>query len=201
MGPSELIEYALAGALLRDPDSRRRGQPPHSHTTPPTTRTVALTARHRLTAHRQEENMNGETTITVTGNLTADPELKMTPNGIAVATFTIASTPRVYDRGSNQWRDSNPVFLRCTIWRQPAEHVSELAKGTRVIATGRLKQHTFEARDGGTRTVTELEIDDIGPSLKYARTRVMRVRPDAGAATGDRWGTRTPTAPTTDREV
>lgn len=128
--------------------------------------------------------MNGETTITVVGNLTAEPELRMTQSGIAVATFTIASAPRVLDRASNQWRDGDPLFLRCTLWRRPAEHAAELAKGTRVIATGRLKQHAFETREGDRRTVTELEIDDIGPSLKYARARVMRVGP-APVATVD----------------
>ena len=128
--------------------------------------------------------MNGDTTVTVIGNLTAEPELQMTQSGVAVATFAIASAPRLFDRASNQWRDGDPLFLRCTIWRQAAEHVAELAKGTRVIATGRLKQRTFETRDGDKRTVTELEIDDIGPSLKCARARVMRVRP-AAAGTAD----------------
>jgi single-strand DNA-binding protein len=129
--------------------------------------------------------MIGDTTITVIGNLTAEPELKMTQSGVAVATFTIASAPRLFDRASSQWRDGDPLFLRCTIWRQPAEHVAELAKGTRVIASGRLKQHTFETREGEKRTVTELELDDIGTSLKYARARVMRVRPTAAATVDD----------------
>jgi single-strand DNA-binding protein len=117
-----------------------------------------------------------EPTIIVCGNLTADPELTMTRSGTAVATFTIASTPRLFDRASNRWRDGDALFLRCTLWRQPAEHVAELAKGTRVIATGRLKQHTFETSGGEKRTVTELEVDDIGASLRFARVRVRRVR-------------------------
>lgn len=120
--------------------------------------------------------MIDEPTITVCGNLTADPELTMTRSGTAVATFTIASTPRLFDRASNRWRDGDALFLRCTLWRQPAEHLAELAKGTRVIATGRLKQHTFETSAGDKRTVTELEVDDVGPSLRFARVRVTRVR-------------------------
>lgn len=129
--------------------------------------------------------MNGETTITVVGNLTAEPELKMTQSGVAVATFTVVSAPRILDRASNQWRDGDPLFLRCTAWRQIAEHAAELAKGTRVVATGRLKQHTFETRDGDKRTVTELEVDDIGPSLKFARVRVMRVGPASASVAED----------------
>lgn len=127
--------------------------------------------------------MTDDTTITVCGNLTADPELTMTRAGVAVATLTIASTPRLFDRAANRWRDGEPLFLRCTIWRQPAEHVAELTKGTRVIATGRLKQHTFEACDGEKRTVTEVDLDDIGPSLRFARARVLRVR--AGVTVAD----------------
>ncbi|TAM88114.1 MAG: single-stranded DNA-binding protein [Jatrophihabitans sp.] len=129
--------------------------------------------------------MIDEPSITVSGNLTADPELTMTRSGTAVATFTIASTPRLFDRASNRWRDGEALFLRCTIWRQPAEHVAELAKGTRVIATGRLKQHTFETRDGEKRTVTELDVDDIGPSLRFARVRVRRVRGGVTVAGND----------------
>ncbi|WP_239404756.1 single-stranded DNA-binding protein [Frankia sp. Cj3] len=119
--------------------------------------------------------MAGETTITVIGNLTRDPELRFTPTGDAVTAFTIASTPRVLDRQTNQWKDGDALFLRCSIWRQPAEHVAEsLAKGMRVIVTGRLKQRTFETREGEKRTVVELDVDEIGPSLKFATARVVK---------------------------
>src|SRR5829696_8500166 len=121
--------------------------------------------------------MAGETVITVVGNLTADPDLRYTPSGAAVASFTVASTPRTYDRQSAEWRDGNPLFLRCTLWRQPAEHLAEsLSKGARVIVTGRLKQRSFDTRDGDTRTVTELEVDDIGASMRYATVTINKIR-------------------------
>jgi len=119
--------------------------------------------------------MAGETTLTIVGNLTGDPELRFTPAGHAVAEFTVASTPRNYDRQAGAWRDGEPLFLRCTAWRQLAEHAAEsLTKGTRVIATGRLRQRSFELTEGGTRTVTELDVDELGPSLRYSTARVTK---------------------------
>ena len=119
--------------------------------------------------------MAGETTLTVVGNLTGDPELRFTPAGHAVADFTVASTPRNYDRDTGQWRDGEPLFLRCTAWRQLAEHTAEsLTKGTRVIVTGRLRQRSFELTEGGTRTVTELDVDDLGPSLRHSTAQVTK---------------------------
>jgi single-strand DNA-binding protein len=121
--------------------------------------------------------MAGETIITVVGNLTADPELRFTPSGAAVASFTIASTPRTFDRNSNEWKDGEALFLRCSIWRQAAENVAEsLQRGMRVIASGRLKQRSYETREGEKRTVIELDVDEIGPSLKYASAKVNRTQ-------------------------
>ena len=117
----------------------------------------------------------GDTTITVIGNLTADPELRFTPSGAAVANFTVASTPRIYDRQSGEWKDGEALFLRCNIWREAAENVAEsLTRGSRVIVTGRLKQRSFETREGEKRTVMEVEVDEIGPSLRYASAKVSR---------------------------
>ena len=119
--------------------------------------------------------MAGETTLTIVGNLTGDPELRFTPAGHAVAEFTVASTPRSYDRQAGQWRDGESLFLRCTAWRQLAEHTAEsLTKGTRVIVTGRLRQRSFELTEGGTRTVTELDVDELGPSLRHSTARVTK---------------------------
>jgi single-strand DNA-binding protein len=119
--------------------------------------------------------MAGETIITVVGNLTADPELRYTQNGLPVANFTIASTPRNFDRQTNEWKDGEALFLRASVWREYAEHVAgSLTKGTRVIATGRLKQRSYETREGEKRTSIELEIDEIGPSLRYATAQVIR---------------------------
>lgn len=119
--------------------------------------------------------MAGETVITVIGNLTADPELRFTPTGAPVASFTVASTPRIMDRASNEWRDGDALFLRCSAWRQLAENVAEsLSRGSRVIVTGRLKQRSYETREGEKRTVIELEVDEVGPSLRYATARVNR---------------------------
>ena len=121
--------------------------------------------------------MAGETIITVVGNLTADPELRFTPSGAAVASFTIASTPRTFDRNTNEWKDGEALFLRCSIWRQAAENVAEsLQRGMRVIASGRLKQRSYETREGEKRTVIELDVDEIGPSLKYASAKVNRTQ-------------------------
>ncbi|AUE03576.1 single-stranded DNA-binding protein [Bifidobacterium breve] len=119
--------------------------------------------------------MAGETVITIVGNLTADPELRTTRDGGAVANFSIAATPRVYDRQSQQWVDGDVLFLRCTAWRDLAEHcANSLAKGMRVIAQGRLQQRSYQAQDGSQRTVIELQVDEIGPSLRYATAQVTR---------------------------
>ncbi|HVQ90981.1 MAG TPA: single-stranded DNA-binding protein [Mycobacteriales bacterium] len=130
--------------------------------------------------------MAGDTIITVVGNLTADPELRFTPSGAAVANFTVASTPRTFDRQSNEWKDGEALFLRCNIWRQAAEHVAEsLTRGTRVIVSGRLKQRSFETREGEKRTVIELEVDEIGPSLRYATAKVNKsARGSSGGGSG-----------------
>ncbi len=125
--------------------------------------------------------MAGETIITVVGNLTADPELRFTPSGAAVANFTVASTPRTFDRQTNEWKDGEALFLRCNIWRDAAENVTEsLSKGTRVVVQGRLKQRSFETREGEKRTVVELEVDEIGPSLKYATAKVNKASRGGG---------------------
>ena len=119
--------------------------------------------------------MSGDTAITLVGNLTADPELRFTQSGVPVADFTVASTPRIFDRASGEWKDGDALFLRCTLWRQPAENVAEtLTKGSRVIVTGRLRQRSYETREGEKRTVVEVDVDDIGPSLRYATARVTR---------------------------
>lgn len=133
--------------------------------------------------------MAGETTVTVVGNLTADPELRYTPQGVAVANFTIASTPRVFDRQANEWRDGDTLFLRAAIWRDYAEHVgSSLTKGQRVIAQGRLKQRSYETREGEKRTVVELEVEEIGPSLRYATAQVTRTSNTSGGQGGGNYG-------------
>ncbi len=119
--------------------------------------------------------MAGETVITVIGNLTSDPELRFTPSGAAVANFTVASTPRTFDRQSQEWKDGEALFLRCNVWRQAAENVAEsLTRGSRVIVSGRLKQRSFETKEGEKRTVVELEVDEIGPSLRYATAKVNK---------------------------
>ena len=129
--------------------------------------------------------MAGETIITVVGNLTADPELRYTQNGLPVANFTIASTPRNYDRQTNEWKDGEALFLRASVWREFAEHVAgSLTKGSRVIATGRLKQRSYETREGEKRTAIELEVDEIGPSLRYATAQVTRAAGGGGSRGG-----------------
>lgn len=126
--------------------------------------------------------MAGETIITVVGNLTADPELRYTQNGLAVANFTIASTPRTFDRASNDWKDGEALFLRASVWREFAEHVAgSLTKGMRVIASGRLKQRSYETKEGEKRTSIELEVDEIGPSLRYATAQVTRTSSTGGS--------------------
>jgi single-strand DNA-binding protein len=129
--------------------------------------------------------MAGETVITVIGNLTNDPELRFTPSGAAVAGFTVASTPRTLDRESNQWKDGDPLFLRCSVWRQYAENVAEsLTKGMQVIVQGRLKQRSYETREGEKRTVVELDVDEIGPCLKFATAKVTRAARGSGGGGG-----------------
>ncbi len=129
--------------------------------------------------------MAGDTVITVIGNLTADPELRFTPSGAAVANFTVASTPRSFDRQTNEWKDGEALFLRCNIWREAAENVAEsLTRGARVIVSGRLKQRSFETREGEKRTVVELEVDEIGPSLKYATAKVNKASRSGGGGGG-----------------
>jgi len=129
--------------------------------------------------------MAGETVITVVGNLTADPELRYTQNGLPVANFTIASTPRTFDRQANEWKDGEALFLRASVWREFAEHVAgSLTKGSRVIATGRLKQRSYQDREGNNRTSIELEVDEIGPSLRYATAQVTRAASGGGGGGG-----------------
>ena len=125
--------------------------------------------------------MSGETIITVAGNLTSDPELRYTQNGIAVANFTIASTPRTFDKARNEYVDGDALFLRASVWREFAEHVANsLTKGARVVAQGRLKQRNYQDNDGNNRVSVELEVDEIGPSLRYATATVTRASRDTG---------------------
>ncbi len=125
--------------------------------------------------------MAGETIITIVGNLTDDPELRFTPSGAAVANFTVASTPRNFDKQTNEWTDGEAMFLRCSIWRQAAENVAEsLQRGMRVVVQGRLKARTYETREGEKRTVFEVEVDDVGPALKSATAKVNRVQREGG---------------------
>ena len=125
--------------------------------------------------------MAGDTVITVIGNLTADPELRWTQSGAAVADFTVASTPRTYDRNAGEWRDGDTLFMRCSVWRETAENVAEsLRKGMRVIVQGRLTQRSYDTQQGERRTVVELQVDEIGPSLRRARAQVTRTAPSGG---------------------
>src|SRR5689334_8297933 len=129
----------------------------------------------------------GDVTITVIGNLTDDPELRFTPSGAAVAKFRVASTPRFLDRQTNEWKDGEPLFLTCNVWRQAAENVAEsLQRGSRVIVTGRLRQRSYETREGEKRTVIELEVDEIGPSLRYATAKVQKA--SRGGSSGGGYG-------------
>jgi single-strand DNA-binding protein len=124
----------------------------------------------------------GETVITVIGNLTGDPELRFTPSGAAVASFTVASTPRTLDKATNEWKDGEALFLRCSIWRQAAENVAEsLQKGMRVIVSGRLQQRSYDTKEGEKRTVIELQVDEVGPSLKYATAKVNKTTRGSGS--------------------
>ena len=155
--------------------------------------------------------MAGETVITVVGNLVDDPELRFTPSGAAVANFRIASTPRTFDKQSNEWKDGDALFLSCSVWRQAAENVAEsLQKGMRVVVQGRLKQRQYETREGEKRTVYELDVEEVGPSLKYATAKVARAtrsggggggygggQPSGGQSSGgdDPWATPAPAGP------
>jgi single-strand DNA-binding protein len=148
--------------------------------------------------------MAGDTTLTLVGNLTSDPELRFLQNGAAVASFTVASTPRTFDKASSSWKDGEALFMRCSAWRDLAEHVAEsLTRGARVLVTGRLRQRTFDTKEGEKRTVIELEVDEIGPSLRYATAKVNKVsRGDGGGGFGggsqsaapadDPWGSAPP---------
>src|SRR5437764_5768143 len=119
----------------------------------------------------------GDVTITVVGNLTNDPELRFTPSGAAVTSFTVASTPRFLDKQTNEWKDGDALFLRCSVWRQAAENVAEsLVRGSRVIVTGRLQQRSYETKEGEKRTVVEVEVDEVGPSLRYAMAKVNKTQ-------------------------
>lgn len=125
--------------------------------------------------------MAGETIVTVVGNLVDDPELRFTPSGAAVSNFRIASTPRTFDRQTNEWKDGDALFLSCSVWRQAAENVAEsLTRGMRVIVSGRLKQRSYETREGEKRTVVELEVDEVGPSLAFATAKVTRAARSGG---------------------
>lgn len=129
--------------------------------------------------------MAGETTITLVGNLTGDPELRFTPSGAAVANFTVASTPRNFDRQANEWRDGESMFINCSVWRQTAENVAEsLQKGMRVVVQGRLKSRSYETREGERRTVFEIDVDEVGPSLRYATAKVTKTGGGGGAGYG-----------------
>jgi len=143
--------------------------------------------------------MAGDTVITVVGNLTDDPELRFTSSGAAVANFTVASTPRFFDKNTNDWKDGDALFLRCSIWRQAAENVAEtLTKGARVIVQGRLKQRSYETREGEKRTVYELDVDEVGPSLKYATAKVAKVTRGGGGGGFGAGGSSQPSAPAAD---
>ena len=148
--------------------------------------------------------MAGETVITVVGNLVDDPELRFTPSGAAVANFRIASTPRTFDKQTNEWKDGDSLFLSCSVWRQAAENVAEsLQKGMRVVVQGRLKSRQYETREGEKRTVFEIDVDEVGPSLKYATAKVTRTQrsgggggygasPGGGGGQSDPWATNAP---------
>src|ERR1700759_66724 len=133
--------------------------------------------------------MAGDTIITVVGNLTGDPELRFTPSGAAVANFTVASTPRAFDRQTNEWKDQETLFMRCSVWREAAENIAEsLVRGNRVLVTGRLKSRSYETKEGEKRTVMELEVDEVGPSLRYATAKVNRTQRSGGGGGGQGGG-------------
>ena len=129
--------------------------------------------------------MANDTQLTIVGNLTDDPSLRFTPSGAAVADFTVASTPRTFDRNANEWKDGETLFMRCSIWREAAENVAEsLRKGMRVIVSGRLQQRSYDDRDGNRRTVVEMQVDEVGPSLRRAKAQVTRTAPQGGGQGG-----------------
>ncbi|MFN8080129.1 MAG: single-stranded DNA-binding protein [Kineosporiaceae bacterium] len=129
--------------------------------------------------------MAGETVVTIIGNLTNDPELRFTPSGAAVANFTVASTPRTFDRQSNEWKDGETLFMRCSVWREAAENAAEsLQRGTRVLVSGRLRSRSYETKEGEKRTVVELDVDEVGPSLRYATAKVNRTQRGGGGGGG-----------------
>jgi single-strand DNA-binding protein len=141
----------------------------------------------------------GETTITIVGNLTEDPEIRFTPAGVAMARFTVASTPRTYDKTTNQWTDGTGMFLRCTAWRELAEHAADsLTKGTRVVLAGRLRQHNWKNEQGENRSMLQVEVDEIGPSLRWATAKVTKANRTGsgngfgGAPQDDPWNTSAP---------
>ena len=139
--------------------------------------------------------MAGDTTITIVGNLVDDPELRFTASGVAVANFRVASTPRAFDRQTNEWKDGESLFLSCSVWRQYAENVAEsLTKGTRVIVSGRLKQRSYETNNGEKRTVFEIDVEDVGPALRSATAKISKVSRNGaggggGAGNDDPWAT------------
>src|SRR5450631_1467980 len=129
--------------------------------------------------------MAGDTVITIIGNITGDPELRFTPSGAAVANFTVASTPRQFDRTSNEWKDGETLFMRCSVWRDAAENVAEsLQRGTRVLVSGRLRSRTYDTKEGEKRTVVEMEVDEVGPSLRYATAKVIKTARGSGGGFG-----------------
>jgi single-strand DNA-binding protein len=133
--------------------------------------------------------MAGDTLLTLIGNLTADPELRFTPSGAAVANFTVASTPRTFDRQANEWKDGETLFMRCSVWRDVAENVAEsLQRGSRVIVTGRLKSRTWDTKEGEKRTVMELDVEELGPSLRYATAKVNKTQRGGGNSGGGGFG-------------
>ncbi|HEV8558319.1 MAG TPA: single-stranded DNA-binding protein [Actinophytocola sp.] len=135
--------------------------------------------------------MAGETIVTVVGNATSDVKLRFTPSGVAVADFTVASTPRTFDRQSSEWKDGEATFLRCNVWRQPAENLAEsVTRGTRLIVQGRLRQRSFETREGEKHTVIELDVDEVGPSLKFVTAKVTKLSRGTGSTglVDDPWG-------------
>lgn len=143
--------------------------------------------------------MAGDTVITVVGNLTADPELRFTPSGAAVANFTVASTPRSFDRQTGEWKDGDALFLRCNVWRQAAENAAEsLTRGMRVVVQGRLRQRSFETREGEKRTVVEMEVDEVGPSLRYATAKVNKVSRQGSSSGGGGYGASGSSGPSDD---
>lgn len=137
--------------------------------------------------------MAGETQIAVVGNLVADPEIRFTPSGSAVANFTVASTPRAFDKATNKWRDGEPLFLRCSLWGDPAEHMVEsLFKGARVIVLGNLTQRAYTTSEGEKRTVVEVKVNEVGPSMRYASCKVQKATRSEGSAARDDWASDAP---------